>query len=944
MIRGCLSIFLGFTCYFVFSQNQDSLILALEQAQGVERVEILQKLATENQYDHRNESLIYARESLELTGKVKDKNLHLKSLFLMSQISEQLSNYSDAIDYSKDALELAEEPVMIANINHHLGLTYESISEYETSLKFHLEALKIREEIGDKEKIANSFNSIAFVYRGMRQFEKAVEVLERMQVLCDEMDDPKCLARSTFNIGLMVMEMDRHAEAIPIFREAMRDLNETDHPSQFSFYYNNLANCFEKQLHINAAFYDSALYYGHKSLNLKYQVGNIRGIANTHNTLAAIYERNSDYKNSSANAKEALRLSDSLGILPIKRNALSYLITAEIKLGVIDHVNDHFEEYIDVVEELGDQVNSRNLSEMTTKYETGKKIAENEMLKSQAREQKFITLALVIGGFVLLVIVILLVFLYLLKQKSNRQLEEDKNVIQQQSTKLSELNDLKAHFFANISHELRTPLTLIQGNADAIITTPKVNPLVVEPARKIKRNVKQMSLLVNDLLDLSKLELNKKLVTLRPVMIDSVVSRVTAAFSSLADANQIRLTYSSGLSGQTMVDLDEMQFEKVLNNLIYNAFKFTPNGGAVSVKSDMVSTGVEITVTDNGTGISEKDLPYIFDRFYQAPKDNSTAGSGLGLAISKELLELMHGEISVASSDGSGTVVRLVLPVKDQNQMAGESQEMTGEEDQELLSDLKFDLLKIPSDTSVLIVEDNLLLQNYLTNILSDHFELYRAENGEEALVQLEKVRPDLILTDVMMPVMDGWELIKRLRADPALSQIPVIALTAIAENEDRLKGLRLGVDDYIIKPFEVEELLIRITNVVNNLRERIKWAREFEEDEQPIISEDNHDLAIGFRNYVKEHVADKHLNVGQLAIHLGLSERQLYRKMAESVGMSPSKVILEVRLQHARELLVSQKFEKMSQIAGEVGFESAAYFSKVYQERFGKKPSDYFS
>lgn len=942
MIRGCLSIFFGLFFFLTFAQNKDSLLVQLDRAEGIERIMILHELAKAYQYDHRNEALLYAKESLKLTSQLNKRDLHTKSLYLMAQVSEQLSNYPDAIDYSKEALELAIDSTMISDINQHLGLIYESLSEFETSLQFHLRALSQRERLRDPKRISNSLNSIAFVYRGMRQFDKAILMLERMKEQCKEQQDDTCVSRSTFNIGLMVMEMDRHAEAISIFREAMLELNETEHPHQYSIFYNNLANCFEKLLHVNAAFYDSALYYGHKSLKLKYQVGNPRGIANTHNTLAAIYERNSDYKNSSSNAREALRLSDSLGVLPIKRNALAYLITAEIKLGEIDHVNDHFEEYIDVVEELSDQVNSRNLSEMTTKFETEKKIAENEVLKTQAREQRLINLALVTGGVVLLIIVMLLIYLYLLKQKSNRQLKKDKTLIEEQSAKLTELNELKSHFFANISHELRTPLTLIQGNADAIITTPKVNPLVVEPARKIKRNVRQMSLLVNDLLDLSKLELNKKLVTLRPVSIDNVTSRVTAAFSSLAESNGIELTYNSSLSEDTYVELDEMQFEKVLNNLIYNAFKFTSKGGLVSLKSGMVTDGVEITVADNGTGIGESDLPYIFDRFYQAPKDTTRAGSGLGLAISKELLELMNGEISIASNEGNGTVVRILLPLLDQENVVIEEQS-TEENDRELISELKFDLLKIPSDTSVMIVEDNILVQNYLTNILSDHFELFKAGHGEDALMLLQKVRPDLILTDVMMPVMDGWELIKTLRADPALAQIPVIVLTAVAENEDRLKGLRLGVDDYIIKPFEVEELLIRITTVINNLRERIKWAREFTEEEST-INDSHHDLAIAIRDYVRDNVSNKNMNVTQLALHLGLSERQLYRKTAESVGMSPSKVILEVRLQHARELLVSKKFDKLVQIAGEVGFDSASYFSKVYQERFGKKPSDYFS
>ncbi len=935
---------MGLFCCFGFAQNQDSLLRVLNRSEGVERIEILHELANSNQRSELEDALGYAQESYQLASQYGDDKLSVKSLYLLSQISERQGNYSDAIDFAKEALSLAKDPYTISDINFQLGLTYESISELKSSLEYHLTSLNQREKLMDSERISHSLNSLAFVYRGMRQFEKAIKILEEMRVLCRENEDKMCSARSTFNIGLMVMEMDRHADAIPIFKEAMNGLSETDNLNQFARYYNNLANCFEKLLHVNADYYDSALYYANKSLKIKYEVGDVRGIANTHNTLAATYERNSDYQNSAYHAKIAWKLADSLGVLPIKRNALSYLITAEIKLGAIEHVNDHFEEYIDVVEELGDQVNARNLSEMTTKFETEKKIAENTLLKSEAREQQLINTFLLIGGVILFAIVLLLFYLYVLKRRTNRQLKKDKLLIQEQSEKLSELNELKTNFFANISHELRTPLTLIQGNADAILRLDKLPALAVEPTKKIKRNVKQMTVLVNDLLDLSKLELKKNAVNMKPIYIDRMVGRVVASFSSLAESKLIELTYHSDISEMLAAEVDESQFEKVLNNLIYNSFKFIRMEGRVEVYTMSNEKSVIIQVCDNGEGIPEKDLPYVFDRFYQAVSDETNKGSGLGLAISKELVEQMNGTITATNQSDGGAKLEVVLPIS--NLVPSVKDELVG--DKEVLSGLDknqaFDVLKIPTNSSVMVVEDNKLLQQYLQDTLQDHFELSFAENGQEALDQLPKVKPDLILTDVMMPVMNGWEFISKLRADPAMSKIPVIVLTAVAEGSDRLKGLRLGVDDYIIKPFEVEELLIRITNIIGNLRERIKWAREFEDDENKPDLTQEHSMVIQIRDYVRDHIANKQLNVTQVALHLGMSERQLYRKCAESVGLSPSKLINEIRLQHARELLVSKNFDKLAQISQEVGFESAAYFSKLYHERFGKKPTDYFS
>ena len=550
---------------------------------------------------------------------------------------------------------------------------------------------------------------------------------------------------------------------------------------------------------------------------------------------------------------------------------------------------------------------------------------------------------LIILATVLVAGLVLLFYFFRLKQRTNLKLSADKKLIEEQAEKLSELNDLKSQFFANVSHELRTPLTLIQGHAEDAMNVKKLPAQASEPLKKIKRNVHQLAVMVNDLLDLSKIELRQKLVAVKPVDVDGLLKRICGAFSSLAESRQISLAYTSNQHEVTAAMLDEAQFEKVINNLIYNAFKFTPAGGSVKVIMTRVLEGIEVTVIDDGAGIKPEELPYVFDRFYQAKDQMSTSfGSGMGLAISKELIDMMGGQLSVTSELGKGSTFRMILQPTDETPDA-----LVGDSHQpEVVSsgDPRLDTLEIPSDTSVMVVEDNPDIRTYLATILRDHFQIMMAEHGQDALDQLERESPDLILTDVMMPVMNGWEFIEALQEKPALAKIPIIVLTAVAENQERIKGLRMGVDDYILKPFEAEELLIRISNVVKNLRERIKWAKEFEEEDEKVQLGDQHDLVLNIREYVKEHVAEKSLNVLQVAMHLGLSERQLYRKTAEAVGMSPSKLIQEIKLQHARELLISNRFDKLSQIAGAVGFDSTSHFSKLYLERFGKKPIDYFS
>ncbi|MEQ9050231.1 MAG: response regulator, partial [Marinoscillum sp.] len=800
------------------SQNIDSLTQALNHSSGSERIDVLFQLAEAYMYQDWEMSLQYAREVENLVGNEKNTPWAFEAAYVLSKALEGLGNYDEALTYAKEAVELAQNDADKADIFHHLGHTYESLSEFQSALDYHLKAIALRKKSGDLKKLANAYNSLAFVYKGMSLYDRAIVTLEESLSISQELGDASGVSKATFNIGLMTMEMNKHAEAIPYFKEAMVGLNEEDFPHQFSYYYNNMANCFEKQLHINAAFYDSALIYGKKSLVIKMRLNNLRGIANSHNTLAATYERASDYKNSFYHATEALRLSDSLDFKPIKRNALSYLITAELGLGKTESTNDHFEEYIDVVEEINEASYSRTLSDMAFKYETEKKEAENLLLRTEAEQQKLINLLLLSLAVVLVAGLVLLIYFFRLKQRTNEKLSTDKKLIEEQARRLTELNDLKSQFFANVSHELRTPLTLIQGHAEDAMSIKKLPAQASEPLKKIKRNVHQLAVMVNDLLDLSKIELKQKLVTVKPVDVDGLLKRICGAFSSLAESRQIGLSYTSNQHEVTAAMLDENQFEKVINNLIYNAFKFTPQGGTVKVTMSRVLEGIEVLVTDNGTGIRPEEVPYIFDRFYQAKDQMSTSfGSGMGLAISKELIDMMGGELSVTSELGKGSTFRMILQPTDETPEAlvGDSYQLEAVTP----ADLRMDTLEIPSDTSVMIVEDNPDIRSYLGTILRDHFQLIMAEHGQDALDQLERESPDLILTDVMMPVMNGWEFIEALQGKPSKAKIPVIVLTAVAENQERIKGLRMGVDDYILKPFEAEELLIRISNVVKNLR-----------------------------------------------------------------------------------------------------------------------------
>ncbi|WP_258098134.1 hybrid sensor histidine kinase/response regulator transcription factor [Marinoscillum pacificum] len=853
-------------------------------------------------------AFVIADQMLQYAQEVEDDYATFNAYINLGEVHEHAGLYTEGLSFFQEALKIAEElddDSLKGMVYIKFGVLYSSIENSQMALDYNKLAHAIFAKNSSTNRLIQIDNNIGLAYSYLDQFDSAEYYFRRGLTLAKQLEFNFGMAITRLNLGMNAEHSGQYQEAMIYLDSAFDFFKATNDAYGQVLYYMNYSRCLTDIGKTN-----EAIVLAEKGLILAEQQNLLNEIEALSQDLSELYAKVGNYRKAYENQVKHEAAADSL--MNAEKEREMGRLESKYALDRSKYVNH--------------QLSSLNSSQ-------GKSL----------KLQRMLTYSLLIGFIAVAILLIVIYRLYQKKKYLGEQREQALITISHQNDELERTNNLKSQFFANISHELRTPLTLIQGNADAILRINKLSAEAVEPANKIKGNVKQMTSLVNDLLDLSKVELKKNVVNLKPIYFDPLVSRIVAAFSSLAESNQIDLKYISDISAQTVVDIDEAQFEKVLNNIIYNSFKFVGSGGEVEVITVVEEAQVILKVTDNGAGIPDADMPYIFDRFYQVGGYNdSIKGSGLGLAISRELIEQMNGQISANNNIDGGALLKVVLPLSDlvptvQNDIT--TSDVSGSLD----VSVEFrDTLKVPSDTSILIVEDNRLLQAYLSDILGDHFELHVADDGQQALDLLKQIKPDLILTDVMMPVMDGWTMLENIQSDMALSKIPVIVLTAVAESSDKIKGLRLGVDDYIIKPFEVEELLIRISNVINNLRERIKWAREFEEEHQDLTEENQ--LVLNIRDYVKNNIGDRKLNVTQLAMYLGLSERQLYRKTAESVGLSPSKLISEIRLQHARELLVSRRYDKLAQITNEIGLESASYFSKLYQERFGKKPSDYFS
>lgn len=518
---------------------------------------------------------------------------------------------------------------------------------------------------------------------------------------------------------------------------------------------------------------------------------------------------------------------------------------------------------------------------------------------------------------------------------------------------LRHIESVRSRFLADVSHELRTPLTLIAGNIESVQQGDADRaPYRLEVAR---RNARRLHRMVEELLELSRMEAGA--LELHAVTIDltGFVRTIVPSFESLADLKDIDLILSAP-DAAVPVRADPDRLEKVLYNLLSNALKFAP-GGTVAVTLARDGGWARIDVEDDGVGISEEALPHVFDRFYRSPRGEARRyeGSGIGLALTRELVELHGGEISVTSVEGRGTrfTVRLPLAVgadapaprwadevrgRPAWMPSGGPAELATVEDPDALADLA-----AADSALVLVAEDNREMRVYVRACLEESFRVVEAGDGTAAFEMAKDLVPDLVVADVVMPGIDGYELVRRLRAEPLTSHVPVVMLTAQAEEDSRLEGLESGVDDYLTKPFSQRELHARVANLValrRLLRERYARAPVIRPSEVEATSVDQAFLA-SVVAAVEEHMEDPDFSVETLAATVHISTSQLTRKLRALIDQTPGRLIRSFRLQRAADLLQAGA-GNVATIAYRLGFSDQAHFSRSFKKQFGVPPSEY--
>lgn len=538
--------------------------------------------------------------------------------------------------------------------------------------------------------------------------------------------------------------------------------------------------------------------------------------------------------------------------------------------------------------------------------------------------------------------------------KQKEQVEESTATIASQRDLLLQKDELKTRFFLNISHELRTPLTLIMGTTEQVLKGKHgpINHTIHSNLSVSMRNSQRLLKMVNNILDISKLESGKMLLNISLVNLSDLLKKVVSYFSSKFNDKNIRFINSQHQDGTIYLDRDKV--ETIFVNLIANAIKFTPQHGNITISLTHTENTIEIAVTDNGTGIPDADINHIFDRFYQSTIRQDGEGTGVGLALTKELVDLHQGSIVVENKKPSGVTFTVSFLKGDAHLSPSQLADLPFD-DESSLSEAKYPLPSVQkydtapqeeadSKPNILLVEDNPDMSYFIRQILEDHYRVAIADNGKKALALLEENQPDLIITDYMMPEMDGYQLAVEIKKDDALATIPIIFLTARTEMQDKIEVLNLGVDDYLFKPFNAEVLKVRIRNLLKNKNKRVEYWIEQSIDPRDIEwKEFPSKLKLTIDTYIKEHLKSE-IKIDQLVEATGISERSLYRKVKANTGLSPMEYIKEYKLRAARSLLENKTMHNVSEVADSVGFNYLSYFSKSYKQRFGIQPSNYFN
>lgn len=889
-------------------------------------------------------------------------NLYLQLAWEMRDARPDSSLY-----FANNALKFAEEKKLkhqkVQAINY-IGIAYRNLSNYSKAFEKYLEALNLAEEIGDKEQIGYSLINLGNLYLFQTNYQGAIryfiQALDQAQILANR----RMVAYCYLNLGRSYMGIDEFGQAELYFLQAIEIRKE-----QNDTYGQIAAEIDLADVYLKKGDLDRSLRYHEELIERIDPVDNPRALCLGFNNIAKIQIAKGNLKAAEINAFKSIEIAKKVSSRFDEKNILETLSQLYAKGDNYQKAYEYHTKFADMNQQLFSEENIRKIEQLKNQYTIEKQESENLFLRKQddlnkeiINRQKAIIVLSVLGISLLLIIVFISYRALQIRNKLNKEINQqkdkiqsDKDIIEFQAVRLEELNEAKSRFFANVSHDLRTPLSLIYGNIE-MLSEDGDSYLSQSALRNLDiglKNCKRLLYLTDEINDLTKLEEGKIVLKREVVRIGSYLKMLSTMFEGTADYKGVKLDFENNLSSQDCISLDPRQFEKIFYNLIANSIRHTDKGGEIKIRTRKHLSKAIIEVSDTGDGISSESIPFIFDRFYQSKNNphRSREGLGIGLALVKELVDLHEGEIEVESQVGVGTTFILSFYIVDKlSGQINEDQLFTQVNDRKhLYSDLDRETeagVSLPkqemSKRSVLIVDDHPEIRYHIRQILEDDHHIIEAAHGLEALEILKMNEVNLIISDLMMPWMDGFELLEAINSNEDFRKIPVLVVSARISEEDQEKVLYHGVNDYLKKPFQKKELKMRVNNL---LQQKEKWDQGQSEFSQ-MFDKQNHelferDILTKVESLIMDRIADVSLSVFDLADAMAASERQVYRMIKKMTGLTPYEFIMEIRLKYADYLIRKNKVKNATEAAKSIGLKNVTTFNKQYEKKFGRKPTE---
>ena len=772
------------------------------------------------------------------------------------------SNYALAFDYYYKAFRSTEDPEEIGEISLDLAEVYNQLNLQEDTLAFLDLAKENFIKSGNEDYI--DYVNLGYYAINAKGFEDVQSINPVIDFLI-EMEDAENLNFAYFNKAKKFLTIDR----------------------------------------------DSALYYNEESLKLAKANDSKPYILLSELIAARIYLNYDELDKAEREINQVFALIEEFELDYYLLYAYEELVKLYEKRSDYANASDIYKKREAIIEQQQSTIQIKSIADARSRDEV---VTKTDEIQTQIQNRNLLILVFVV--FVLIAIIIVQTIINRNKRKK-LQIEND-------LAKEKELNNIRTKFLGNVSHEIRTPLTLVMGNIQLAMEELEDPDKTTGYLQSALHNSKKVIEDANEILQILKYEKGTQEVHLIPTSVDKFFKRTFLSFDSTANDKGIELEYNSSIPVDLWSEMDQNKTEKILNNLITNALKFSPSDSKIICTSTAENGRIQVKITDFGMGIHTEDQQKIFDRFYQSQHTKSVGGIGIGLALSREFAHLLQGSLTVESTLNEGSSFTLMLPLSKVNSPI-ETMETPKEKQK-------------GQKPHLLVVEDNIEMSKYLSEILGKDYQITQAFDGEDALKKIKEQDFDLITSDVMMPKIDGFALREEVNKLSDKKDIPYILITAKVLDRDKIKGYNLGINDYIVKPFNKNELLARVSNLIENSTNKKAWKLETKELQSESFDQK---LVNKIQQVVEDNISNEDFKIEDLAKEIGYSQRQLSRLLNEYTGMSPVKFVLEVRLQHAYQLIQNKTYPTLSEVKYEIGISSTSYFNMKFKERFGVKPSE---